>query len=98
MIEGEESTSKKGSVTTAAEQSDSNIEEAIHKLSKVLLKQQMGLNYLNDILEKILKLLIRYLKSKLVSFKPILKKVLINIYVYYVLIISIYLLIYLDWL
>lgn len=52
LIEGEESTSKKGSVTTAAEQSDSNIEEAIHKLSKVLLKQQMGLNYLNDILEK----------------------------------------------
>ncbi|EMG48807.1 hypothetical protein G210_0575 [Candida maltosa Xu316] len=29
-----------------------NSEEVINKLSKILLKQQMGLNYLNDVLEK----------------------------------------------
>lgn len=34
------------------EQKDDNTEEIVNKLSKVLLKQQVGLNYLNDVLEK----------------------------------------------
>ncbi|KAK6891027.1 Nucleoporin NUP57 [Candida tropicalis] len=46
------STSSTSVTTTNGANAKNNSDEVINKISQILLKQQMGLNYLNDVLEK----------------------------------------------
>lgn len=47
------STSSTSVTTTNGANAKNNSDEVINKISQILLKQQMGLNYLNDVLERI---------------------------------------------